>query len=320
MTEISLSIKQQREHGGGVPERLRERDQWVVTRNKAPYVPSEGWNDIDNQYSFSVAKEVAEGEDGELAFALDPSDPFVAVDFDNVGSSGCFSAEVVGWIHHFDTYTEISRSGTGLHSILEGARLPDRQESGELDTRGTVEVFDSHQYVVLTGNHVVGHDTVTSRGMTSDEGEQPPLVEFQRQSLPELSDPGNADDGNQSFNFSSDQAEQDDDPGPEAIYRTIEEYAKEGSRGAQRGMNRWHSSAGSSCDFPSASEADLGFVADLAFWCRGNKRLMDKCFRQSNRMRAKWDEKHYSDGRTYGEGLIQTAVRSNYDQFSGHYV
>lgn len=319
MTKITLSTEQQREHGGGIPERLRERDQWVVTRNKAPYVPCEDWNDIDNQYSFSVAKEVAEGEDGELAFALDSSDPFVAVDFDNVGSDGCFSAEVVGWIHQFGTYTEISRSGTGLHSILEGARLPDRQESGELDARGTVEVFDSHQYVVLTGKHVVGHDTINSEKSNSDKREQHPLIELQRQCLARLESPVEVDDEDQSFEFSPAQTEQEG-VDPKDIYRTIEEYAKDGRSAAQRAKKRWHSSSGSSLEFYSASEADLGFVSDLAFWCRENERLIDKCFRQSNRMRSKWEEIHYDDGRTYGEGTIQTTVRSNYDSFSGHYV
>lgn len=35
---------------------------------------------------------------------------------------------------------------------------------------------------------------------------------------------------------------------------------------------------------------------------------MDAAFRESKRMRPKWDEKHYSDGRTYGEATINKAL------------
>lgn len=106
----------------------------------------------------------------------------------------------------------------------------------------------------------------------------------------------------------------------EDVRRTLEEYAKGGHPEAQRALDRWDSPAGSDCGFPSVSEADMALVADLAFWCREDGPLIDDCFRASNRMREKWDEVHYADGRTYGDGTIQTAVRTNYDTFSGHYV
>ena len=35
---------------------------------------------------------------------------------------------------------------------------------------------------------------------------------------------------------------------------------------------------------------------------------MDRLFRQSGLMRPKWDEKHFSDGRTYGQNTIDKAV------------
>lgn len=318
MSEISIATEQQGEHSRGIPAELQERDQWLVTKNKAPYVPRERWNLPDKQLSFRVAEEIAEKDDGELAFALTPTDPFVVIDFDDVGSDSSFSAEAIGWIEQLNTYSEISRSGTGLHSILRGSRLPSRQESGELGLRGKVEVFDSKQYVVLTGNTLFGFDSIRSATFEREKKENP-LLELQRECLPKRNEPVDIDEKDQSLSFSS-APDGQHEVSVDEIYRTIEEYAKTDSREAQRAKRRWHSSAGSSLEFPSASEADLALVADLAFWCRNQEHLIDECFRRSNRARAKWDEPHYSDGRTYGEGTIQTAVRTNFDIFDGHYV
>lgn len=43
-------------------------------------------------------------------------------------------------------------------------------------------------------------------------------------------------------------------------------------------------------DYPSQSEADLGLVSILAFYCNGNKEQIDRLFRQSALFRSKWDE------------------------------
>jgi len=62
--------------------------------------------------------------------------------------------------------------------------------------------------------------------------------------------------------------------------------------------------------YPSQSEADLALVGKLARLTRGNAEQVDRLFRQSGLMRLKWDEKHHADGRTYGEGTVQTAIAS----------
>jgi len=61
-------------------------------------------------------------------------------------------------------------------------------------------------------------------------------------------------------------------------------------------------------EYPSQSEADLGFCNKLAFWTGKNAGLMDRLFRKSGLMRPKWDEKHFSDGRTYGADVIAKAI------------
>ena len=58
------------------------------------------------------------------------------------------------------------------------------------------------------------------------------------------------------------------------------------------------------------SSADNALMAHLAFWTGKDAELMDCLFRNSGRMRDKWDEVHDGDGRTYGQVTIEKAVAS----------
>jgi putative DNA primase/helicase len=69
-------------------------------------------------------------------------------------------------------------------------------------------------------------------------------------------------------------------------------------------------------EYPSQSEADLGFCNKLAFWTGKDAGLMDRLFRKSGLMRPKWDEKHFSDGRTYGADVIAKAIAGCGDVYS----
>jgi hypothetical protein len=63
-------------------------------------------------------------------------------------------------------------------------------------------------------------------------------------------------------------------------------------------------------NYPSQSEADLALCNKLAFWTGKDANKMDALFRQSGLFRAKWDEKHFGDGRTYGQSVIEKAITS----------
>jgi hypothetical protein len=71
--------------------------------------------------------------------------------------------------------------------------------------------------------------------------------------------------------------------------------------------------------YPSQSEADLAFCNKLAFWTGKNPALMDKIFRRSGLMRAKWDERHFGDGKTYGGSVIEKAVNDCSESFGESY-
>jgi primase-polymerase (primpol)-like protein len=128
-----------------------------VTRDKKPIKPETGWNDSENQFSFRRAKRLAEQYGGEPAYVLHADDPYVVIDLDDVGPEEPtkVSEEAGEIVQRLGTYTEASRSGTGLHLICEGTQLPDRSVKGNLSDRGSIEVYDAGQYVVLTGNRSV---------------------------------------------------------------------------------------------------------------------------------------------------------------------
>lgn len=70
-----------------------------------------------------------------------------------------------------------------------------------------------------------------------------------------------------------------------------------------------------------ASKADASFCSILSFYTQssrgGGMRQIDSIFRRSRRMRKKWDEKHYSNGKTYGEGLLDFATRNMRSVYKG---
>ena len=58
------------------------------------------------------------------------------------------------------------------------------------------------------------------------------------------------------------------------------------------------------------SRADLALCGLLAFWTHGDATRIDRLFRTSALMRAKWDERHAADGTTYGQMTIAKAFGS----------
>lgn len=53
----------------------------------------------------------------------------------------------------------------------------------------------------------------------------------------------------------------------------------------------------------------------LAFWTGKNADSVDRLFRQSGLYRPKWDERHFGDGRTYGQATIESALTLSRDTY-----
>jgi hypothetical protein len=63
------------------------------------------------------------------------------------------------------------------------------------------------------------------------------------------------------------------------------------------------------------SRGDMSVCDTLAFWTVKDKSRMDRMFRMSPRMRAKWDEIHDGQGRTYGEMTLDDAINFCQDTY-----
>ena len=66
--------------------------------------------------------------------------------------------------------------------------------------------------------------------------------------------------------------------------------------------------------YGSHSEADIALCAVIAFWTQEHT-VIDAIFRQSQLYRHKWDEKHRTDGATYGEMTIEKALSGQHEVY-----
>ncbi len=143
-----------------IPDELKVRRQWVVWKavgekpDKVPYSAESGrrasstdlltWSTFENAY-----KALETGEYSGLGFVFSSGDPYAGLDLD-----GCVdpqTGEVAVWaleiIKYFESYTELSATGTGVHVIVKG-EVPNRRKD-------EVEVYSSKRFFTLTG-HVLG--------------------------------------------------------------------------------------------------------------------------------------------------------------------
>lgn len=77
------------------------------------------------------------------------------------------------------------------------------------------------------------------------------------------------------------------------------------AKNGQRFSSLW---TGDISGYQSQSEADLALACQLAFWTSKDAVWMDRLFRQSKLMRAKWNEPHNSEGKTYGVITVNKAI------------
>ena len=81
-----------------------------------------------------------------VGFVFSSADPFTGIDLD--GCVNPTSGEVAVWameiVRYFDSYTELSASGTGIHIIVKG-EIPNRRKD-------EVEVYSFKRFFTVTGH------------------------------------------------------------------------------------------------------------------------------------------------------------------------
>jgi putative DNA primase/helicase len=146
-----------------IPTELRVRPQWVVWKaigdkpDKVPHSPRTGRRasstDLLTWGTFEEALEAYEhGEYAGLGFVFCSGDPYTGIDLDDcVDENGEIAPWALEIARYFDSYTELSATGTGLHIIVCG-NVPNRR-------KGEVEVYSSKRFFTVTGHIVeVGGD------------------------------------------------------------------------------------------------------------------------------------------------------------------
>ena len=220
-----------------------------------------------------------------LEYILDGRHDLIGVDLDDCFTpSGMLKAYAAIIVDRLDTYTEKSPSGRGLRLLCRGI-IPENCK-GEI-----IEIYDKHA-VTLTGDlygnakpirecpdvlisllcqYFPAKMEITQRGETDDMPTIPPAgIKYE---------PENDDDAIRKLCSDPDRA---------ALYH-----------------------GDSSLYGGDASRGDAALIRHLAYWSNSYQYAdLDRLFRQSGRMRPKWDEVHTADGLTYGQSTIRMVLNS----------
>lgn len=142
-----------------IPEELRLRHQWVCWKledigakkpTKIPYNPKTSYpanvNDPNTWTSFEEAFNAFNiGGYSGLGFVFCEADPYTFIDLDDTeGDQAAFERQI-RIFKEFDSYSEISPSGKGLHIIVKG-KIPAGRR------RSHIEIYSSQRYATMTGN------------------------------------------------------------------------------------------------------------------------------------------------------------------------
>ena len=156
-----------------IPDELKERDRWVLWRfenrdnrkTKVPYrVRSTSKRASSTNpatwASLTEALEVVDGFDG-VGFMLgrenDQDDCIVGIDFDHcIDSNGELNSHIANAVDVLDSYTEISPSGSGLHTLCFGDDIKALKTA-------ECEIYSANRFFTVTGNRIGDRETLQYR-------------------------------------------------------------------------------------------------------------------------------------------------------------
>lgn len=260
-----------------IPIELQKLKQWVCySSDKLPKNAVTGRNAKSNDLStwsdFETAKKGMEKYkfDG-LGFMF--ANGYFGVDLDKCIDKVDFVDEFVDTLK---SYNEISMSGKGIHIICKG-ELPAGQRR-----KNNVEMYSSGRYFAMTGN--IYNDKYCDIKECTEQ-----IKPLHSKYLGEQT---------QKFDYKKTELEKVDFTDDELLEKARQ--SKNGSLFQLLYNGNWEGI------YKSQSEADLAFCNLLAFWTQRDYQQMDRIFRSSGLMRAKWDR--ITGGTTYGNTVIKRAI------------
>ena len=308
-----LSIPVER-YADNIPMALWYHPNWILWKleecegklRKVPYMTHEErakMND-DCWYKLLTALSMYEAVPGSytgVGYVFDgkpDSSGRVIVGIDIDAHGGELSQEAQHVIAQFrGTYIERSQSGKGVHILI---KVRENELKGlTAHRRGEFEAYWSGRYFALTADIIGTPDNDEERYEVLDKTDT--FLNFYRRYIaPEADAPQQSQINTvlQGAAAPAMTAAQLTDDEIIAMLRRKQRYAElyDGKIDDLSG------------DGSDVSAGDAALCCLLAFYTRKNAEQIDRLFRESGRMRAKWDERHAADGRTYGELTIDKAI------------
>ena len=254
--------------------------------NKASTTNPATWGRFDDAFD-AVSSGKADGVGVVLG------DGFIGIDIDHCrnAETGEITAAALALIRTLNSYTEISPSGTGVHIWVRGACPP-----GGLHRHG-VELYSQGRYFTITGHHLPGTPSAINDRTAQVTDLYAQLAGGKPSSSSSSSSPASS-----SASRSSSSAAR--------VVPTTRRDDAELLATARRASNGgafdrlW--SGDTSAYNGDDSAADLALLNHLAFYTGRDAQRMDRLFRQSGLMRAKWDSRRRDT--TYGAISIARAI------------
>ena len=291
-----------------IPQELKIHNNWIVWKSepvdssdkltKIPYqrngrkaastIPAT-WTNFPAAVS---AYQAGRGKYDGIGFCLTEDTP-IGIDLDHCRCPAFVNhdIEIISpWaqdiINKVESYTEASPSGRGIRIFANGGKLPDGGRK-----KGDFEIYQSGRYLTVTGNHIAGTPTEIMN--------RPDIINaVHKQIFSDTIDKGKPVIFQPAANMS--------------ITDTLEKAYRSKNGDKIRALY-----SGDYSLYPSPSEADLALCSHLSFWFSNDAGLIDQAFRASGLFRPKWDKKHFANGQTYGQSVIEKATQSNKETYTG---
>ena len=251
-----------------IPSELKSLPQWIVWKaeprdgkiSKVPYRPDgrrASSTNPDDWTTFDRAVSAASRFSG-IGFVFREGGGIVGVDLDHViDVRNNIEPWALRTVEAFDSYTEYSPSGQGLHIICKGT-IPD----GKGHRRDRLEMYDRGRYFTMTGN-AFGEP----RPLRDTQSVITKLLDWMKREEPKPQKP------TQRVTACPDD-------------RTLLHRAATAKNG-YKFARLWQ---GDTADYGGDdSRADCALLSMLLFWTNGDETRADALFRQSGLNRPKWE-------------------------------
>lgn len=300
-----------------IPAALRALLQWVAWQwefregtatkpgkwTKVPVsIASGGYarsNDSATWATFADTLAYAQAHTGTIVgigFVFSDGDNFAGIDLDKCRdpATGTIDQWAMSVIAAFASYAEVSPSGTGVkvfsHATLPGGGLHRPRPNGI--PGGDCEMYDRGRFFTVTGHHIPTTPAMIRDAQTAVDALYARLC---------------------NENGPNDHASSRTLAAPPVPVSLADDALLAKARAATNGTTFTVLWDGGGED---ASAGDLALCGALAFWTGGDTTRINTLFRQSGRMRPKWDERHRHDGATYGQMTVETACTGRTEYYT----